>query len=150
MRRGPVHIAAIAVLGLILALALGAFAHAIARDTVALPATTLSGADEPLAPAQARRTQPTSTAQRKKPEAAPKRARGRTATTETTETTETTPRTSTTSPGTTTEADSSGRGRGRGRGRGSGSDSSGSGSGSGSNSGSGSDSSGSGSGGGDD
>ena len=58
MPKGSWQIVAIAVLGLALALALGAFAHTIARDTVALPATTLSSAGEALAPAQASGARP--------------------------------------------------------------------------------------------
>jgi uncharacterized membrane protein YgcG len=53
MRRGTWSIIAIAVLGLVLALALGIFADTIARGTVALPSTNLERTDTPLAPEQA-------------------------------------------------------------------------------------------------
>jgi hypothetical protein len=123
MRTGRLNIVAVILLGMILALALGAFAHAITDRTVALPATTLSAADEPLAPAQAKRAQPVA-----KPKKKPKKAPTRTTTT-------------TTPPAVPTTTDDHGGddgGRGRGRGRGS-DDSSGSGSGSGSSGGGGSD-----------
>ena len=66
MRKGAFSIVVLAVLGLVLALALGAFAHTIARSTVALPSTTLQRADEPLAPPQARQAK-TVVAPKKKP-----------------------------------------------------------------------------------
>jgi hypothetical protein len=53
MRRGTWSIVAIAVLGLVLAVALGIFADTIARGTVALPSTNLERTDRPLAPEQA-------------------------------------------------------------------------------------------------
>ena len=111
MGKGRLDILAIVLLGMVLALALGAFAHAITDRTVALPATTLSAADEPLAPAQAKRAQPV-VRPKKKPKKAPTR-------------TTTTPA----APTTTDDHGGDDRGRGRGRGRGS-DDSSGSGSGS--------------------
>jgi hypothetical protein len=78
MRKSRLNIVAIVLLGMILALALGAFAHAITDRTVALPATTLSAADEPLAPARAKRAQPVAKAKKK-----PKRAKAATRTTPT-------------------------------------------------------------------
>jgi uncharacterized membrane protein YgcG len=57
MRSGTWSIVAIAVLGLVLAVALGIFADTIARGTVALPSTNLERTDTPLAPAQAVTTQ---------------------------------------------------------------------------------------------
>ena len=118
MGKGRLNILAIVLLGMVLALALGAFAHAITDRTVALPATTLSAGDEPLAPAQAKRAQPIARP-KKKPKKAPTR---------TTTTTTTTPA----APTTTDDHGGDDSGRGRGSGRGSDSDdSSGSGSGSG-------------------
>jgi len=112
MSRGRWNIVAIALLGLVLAIALGAFAHTIAGRTVALPATTLSTADQPLAPAQAKQARPGSKP-KKKPKA-PAR---------------TTPTTTTAPSTTTTDDDDRGRNRGRGSddssGSGSGSDNSG-------------------------
>jgi hypothetical protein len=124
MRKGRLNIVAIVLLGMILALALGAFAHAITDRTVALPATTLSAADEPLAPVQAKRARPVAAPKKKPKSVAPR----------------TIPTTTTTAPtaGTTTD-DHGGDDRDRGRGRDRGSDDS-------SGSGSGSDDSGSGSG----
>ena len=113
MGKGRLNIVAVVLLGMVLALALGAFAHAITDRTVALPATTLSASDEPLAPAQAKRAQPAA-----KPKKKPKKAPSRTTTT-------TTPA----APTTTDDHRGGDSGRGRGRGRGS-DDSSGSGSGS--------------------
>jgi hypothetical protein len=110
MRRGRLNIIAIVLLGMVLALALGAFAHTIAGRTVALPATTLGAADEPLAPAQAKRAPPA--AKPKKKRKAPARTTTKTTTT-------------TTAPTATTDDDDGHRGRGRGS-----DDSSGSGSGS--------------------
>jgi hypothetical protein len=107
MRSGTWSIVAIAVLGLVLAVALGIFADTIARGTVALPSTNLERSDARLAPAQAvTRATP-----------APKKPRKRRATTITTNTT--------TASATTTEADDDHGGRRSGRG----SDNSGSGSG---------------------
>ena len=111
MSKGRLNILAIVLLGMLLALALGAFAHAITDRTVALPATTLSAADEPLAPAQAKRAQPIA-----RPKKKPKKGATRTTTT-------TTPA----APTTTDDHGGDDSGRGRGRGRGS-DDSSGSGS----------------------
>jgi len=115
MSKDRLNILAIVLLGMLLALALGAFAHAITDRTVALPATTLSAADEPLAPAQAKRAQPVA-----RPKKKPKK--GATRATTTTTTTPAAPTTTDDHGG-----DDSGRGRGRGRGS---DDSSGSGSGS--------------------
>ena len=112
MRKGRLDIVAVALLGMVLALALGAFAHAITDRTVALPATTLSASDEPLAPAQAKRAQPAA-----KPKKKPKKAATRTTATTTTPA----------APTTTDDHGGGDSGRGRGRGRGS-DDSSGSGS----------------------
>jgi hypothetical protein len=53
MRSGTWSIVAIAVLGLVLAVALGIFADRIARGTVALPSTNLASTTAPLAPEQA-------------------------------------------------------------------------------------------------
>jgi hypothetical protein len=53
MRSGTWSIVAIAVLGLVLAVALGIFADRIARGTVALPSTNLERTAAPLAPEQA-------------------------------------------------------------------------------------------------
>lgn len=118
MGKGRLNILAIVLLGMVLALALGAFAHAITDRTVALPATTLSAGDEPLAPAQAKRAQPIA-----RPKKKPKKAPTRTTTTTTTPA----------APTTTDDHGGDDSGRGRGSGRGSDSDdSSGSGSGSGS------------------
>ena len=114
MSKGRLNILAIVLLGMLLALALGAFAHAITDRTVALPATTLSAADEPLAPAQAKRAQPVA-----RPKKKPKKGATRAATTTTTPA----------APTTTDDHGGDDSGRGRGRGRGS-DDSSGSGSGS--------------------
>jgi uncharacterized membrane protein YgcG len=114
MRSGTWSIVAIAVLGLVLAVALGIFADTIARGTVALPSTNLGRADTPLAPEQAV-TQRTSTT---------KKATKRRATTTGTTTTPPAAQTTTTEPG----DDHGGRRSGRGSG-GSGSGSSGSGSG---------------------
>ena len=102
MARNRLQLVAIVLLGMILALALGVFAHTIAGRTVALPATTLSTADAPLAPAQAKRVV------RAKPKKKPKKAVVRAAPTRTA-----------TTPVTTDDRggdDHSGRGRGRGRG----------------------------------
>jgi hypothetical protein len=99
MRRGHFNIVAVVLLGMVLALGLAVFAHAITDRTVALPATTLSAADEPLAPARAKQVKAAPT-RKKKAQAT------RTATT-----------TATTAP--TTSADDAGddghQGRGRGR-----------------------------------
>jgi len=114
MSKGRLNILAIVLLGMLLALALGAFAHAITDRTVALPATTLSAADEPLAPAQAKRAQPVA-----RPKKKPKKGATRATTTTTTPA----------APTTTDDHGGDDSGRGRGRGRGS-DDSSGSGSGS--------------------
>lgn len=97
MRKGAFSIVVLAVLGLVLALALGAFAHTIARSTVALPSTTLQRADGPLAPPQA---------QQVKSVAAPKKKPVKT----------TTGTTTTATRPTVTDDDGSGKGRGRGRG----------------------------------
>ena len=69
MRKSHLNIVAIVLLGMVLALALGAFAHAITDRTVALPVTTISAAEEPLAPAQAKRAQPVA---KPKPKRVPK------------------------------------------------------------------------------
>ncbi|HKH30037.1 MAG TPA: hypothetical protein VKA45_03185 [Gaiellaceae bacterium] len=114
MSKDRLNILAIVLLGMLLALALGAFAHAITDRTVALPATTLSAADEPLAPAQAKRAQPVA-----RPKKKPKKGATRATTTTTTPA----------APTTTDDHGGDDSGRGRGRGRGS-DDSSGSGSGS--------------------
>jgi Tfp pilus assembly protein FimT len=103
MRRNRLNLVAIVLLGMVLALALGAFAHAIAGRTVALPATTLSAADEPLAPARAKGTTTAPKQKKNKPKAAAR----------TTQTTST--QTTTTAAPTTTDdhgGDDSGRGRG--------------------------------------
>lgn len=98
MSKGSWQIVAIALLGLVLALALGAFAHTIARGTVALPATTLERAGADLAPAQAKQVKPAS-----KPKPLPqKRKAARPAGTTTLRTTGTVT--------TTDDGDSSGRG----------------------------------------
>src|SRR5918992_5435840 len=106
------RIAAIALLGLVFAAGLGAAAHLIARDTVALPVASLD-ARENLAPGAttARRagtTGRTTTARR----------RTRTATTATTATRPVATRRTATGTTTVTSTDDDGRGRGRGRGRG--------------------------------
>jgi uncharacterized membrane protein YgcG len=113
MRSGTWSIVAIAVLGLVLAVALGIFADRIARGTVALPSTNLASTTTPLAPEQA------VTRQASAPRKAPKRRATTTGTT-----------TAAAARTTTTEAgdDHGGRRSGRGSGSsGSGSGSSGSG-----------------------
>src|SRR5919108_1200313 len=95
------RIAVIALLGLVFAAGLGAAAHVIARDTVALPAASLD-ARENLAPGTT--TQRTRTVRRTT--TAMRRTRTRTATARTT-----TARTA-------TDDDNGGRGRNRNRGRG--------------------------------
>jgi hypothetical protein len=86
MRKGAFSIVVLAVLGLVLALALGAFAHTIARSTVALPSTTLQRADEALAPPQAGQAKRVATP-KKKPAKKPARTTGTTTTTQPTATT---------------------------------------------------------------
>jgi hypothetical protein len=95
MRSGTWSIVAIAVLGLVLAVALGIFADTIARGTVALPSTNLARTDTPLAPEQA--------VTRAAPKTAPKRRATTTGTT-------------TAAPTTSTQAadDHGGRRKGRG------------------------------------
>jgi hypothetical protein len=65
MRSGTWTILAIALLGLVLAVALGIFADTIARGTVALPSTNLASSDAQLAPEQAVTRQVTTTPPKK-------------------------------------------------------------------------------------
>ena len=101
MRSGTWTIVAIALLGLVLAVALGIFADTIARGTVALPSTNLASSDTRLAPEQAVTRQVTVTTPKKA------KAKKRSAATGTT---------TAAAPTTTAEArdDHGGRGRGRG------------------------------------
>lgn len=99
MRSGTWTILAIALLGLVLAVALGIFADTIARGTVALPSTNLASSDAQLAPEQAVTRQVTTTT--------PKKAKKRPAATGTT---------TAAAPTTTAEAGDDHGGRRKGRG----------------------------------
>jgi hypothetical protein len=95
--------ATLILLGLVFAAGLGFAAHLIARDTVALPVSSIEAGDR-LAPVTETQAAPAA----RRPKAMQRRPRARTATTTTAPTT---------TVGTTTEAgDDHGRNRGRGRG----------------------------------
>ena len=102
------RVVALALVGLALAGLLGLAGYLVARETIALPTSSLS-ADEPLAPPAPQRTTAAGTGRRPTTGAAASTT-ARTATTATTARTSTTERTRT---GTTGD-DDSGRGRGRG------------------------------------